>query len=83
VDLSHPAWISQIRSVMEILKEMPITPGPMLIAFNKIDRVDGETLAIATEEFPQAVFISASEKHGLENLRMKMGQLVDYAVANV
>jgi GTPase len=80
VDLSHPAWISQIRSVMEILKEMPITPGPMLIAFNKIDRVDGETLAIATEEFPQAVFISASEKHGLENLRMKMGQLVDYAI---
>jgi GTPase len=37
-------------------------------------------LAIATEEFPQAVFISASEKHGLENLRTKLGQLVAYAI---
>ncbi len=80
VDLSHPAWMSQIRSVMEILKDMPITPGPVLLVFNKIDQVSSETLAIATEEFPQAVFISASEKHGLENLRMKMGQLLDYAI---
>jgi GTPase len=82
VDLSHPAWMSQIRSVMEILKEMPITPGPVLLVFNKIDRVDSDTLAIATEEFPQAIFISASQRHGLETLRTKMGQLVDYAVVN-
>jgi GTPase len=82
VDLSHPAWMSQIRAVMEILKEMPITPGPVLLVFNKIDQVDGETLAIATEEFPQALFISASQRHGLETLRTKIGQLVDYAVVN-
>jgi GTPase len=82
VDLSHPAWMSQIRSVMEILKEMPITPGPVLLVFNKIDRVDSEVLAIATEEFPQALFISASQRHGLETLRVKMGQLVNYAVVN-
>lgn len=82
VDLSHPAWMSQIRSVMEILKEMPITPGPVLLVFNKIDRVDSDTLAIATEEFPQAIFISASQRHGLETLRVKMGQLVHYAVVN-
>jgi GTPase len=64
------------------LKEMPITPGPVLLVFNKIDQVDGETLAIATEEFPQALFISASQRHGLETLRTKIGQLVDYAVVN-
>lgn len=28
VDLSHPAWQSHIRSVMAILSEMPVTPGP-------------------------------------------------------
>ncbi len=59
---------------------MPITPGSVLLLFHKIDQVDSKTRMIATEEFPQAVFISASEKHGLENLRMKMGQLVDYAI---
>lgn len=81
VDLSHRAWQSQIRSVMKILGEMPVTPGPALVAFNKIDAVDGETLAIAKEEFPLAVFISASERLGLETLRHRLAQLIDYAVA--
>ncbi|MCU0567692.1 MAG: GTPase HflX [Oculatellaceae cyanobacterium Prado106] len=81
VDLSHSAWQSQIRSVMSILREMPITPGPMLLAFNKIDQVDGETLALAEEEFPQAAFISAGERLGLETLRLRLAELVRYAVA--
>lgn len=79
VDLSHPAWQSQIRSVMAILSQMPVTPGPALVAFNKIDEVDGDTLELAKEEFPQAVFISASERLGLETLRQRLAQLVYYA----
>ncbi|MDX2228053.1 MAG: GTPase HflX [Leptolyngbyaceae cyanobacterium bins.349] len=81
VDLSHPAWQNQIRSVMKILSEMPIAPGPALLAFNKIDQVDGDTLALAQEEFPQAVFISASDRLGLETLRRRLGQLVHYAMS--
>jgi GTP-binding protein HflX len=81
VDLSHPAWQSQIRSVMTILSEMPITPGPMLLAFNKVDQVDSETLAFAQEEHPQAVFISASDRIGLETLRQRLAQLVYYSVS--
>lgn len=81
VDLSHPAWQSQIRSVMAILSDMPVTPGPALIAFNKIDRVDSETLALAQEEYPQAVFISACDRLGLETLRQRMAQLVEYAIS--
>ena len=79
VDLSHPAWQSQIRSVMQILGEMPITPGPALIAFNKVDQVESETLTLAQEEFPHAVFISASDRLGLETLRQRLIQLVRYA----
>lgn len=82
VDLSHPAWQSQIRAVMQILSEMPITPGPALLAFNKIDQVDAERLAIAREEFPQAAFISANERLGLETLRQRLCQLVRYAMSN-
>jgi len=81
VDLSHPAWQSQIRSVMSILSEMPVTPGPALVALNKIDQVDSDTLALAQEEFPQAVFISAGERLGLETLRQRLAQLIRYAVA--
>jgi len=80
VDLSHPAWQNQIRSVMQILAEMPIAPGPALLVFNKIDQVDGDTLAFAQEEFPQAVFISAGDRLGLETLRRRLGQLVHYAM---
>ncbi|MDY7014935.1 MAG: GTPase HflX [Cyanobacteriota bacterium] len=83
VDLSHPAWHSHIRSVTKILSQMPIAPGPVLLAFNKIDRVDGETLALAREEYPLAVFISASQRLGLDALRVKLAQLVHYATASV
>ncbi len=79
VDLSHCAWQSHIRSVMSILSEMPVTPGPILVAFNKIDQVDLDNLTLAQEEFPHAVFISASERLGLETLRQKLAQLVHYA----
>lgn len=82
VDLSHPAWQSQIRSVMTILREMPETPGPALMAFNKIDEVDGETLKLAQEEYPMAVFISASKALGLETLRQRLAQLIDYVIAS-
>jgi len=79
VDLSHPAWQSQLRSVMNILGELPITPGPTLILFNKIDQVEGEVLKFAQEEYPMAVFISASQGLGLETLRERIAQLVHYA----
>ncbi|MFM7450409.1 MAG: GTPase HflX [Leptolyngbyaceae cyanobacterium] len=79
VDLSHPAWHNQIQSVMTILAQMPIAPGPILLVFNKIDQVGSDQLAVAQEEYPQAVFISASDRLGLETLRYKLGQLVHYA----
>lgn len=81
VDLSHEAWQSQIHSVMKILSEMPIAAGPALLAFNKIDQVDGDTLRLAQEEYPHAVFIAASCGIGLETLRARLGELIDYAIA--
>jgi GTP-binding protein HflX len=80
VDLSHPAWLTHIRSVRDILAQMPVTPGPALVVFNKIDQVDSQNLALAQEEFPLAVFISASQRLGLETLRQRLGQLIEYAV---
>ncbi|MFM7369155.1 MAG: GTPase HflX, partial [Sphaerospermopsis kisseleviana] len=75
-----PAWLSHIRSVRDILAQMPITPGPALVVFNKIDQVDSETLALAQEEFPLAVFISASQRLGLDTVRLRLSQLIQYAV---
>jgi GTP-binding protein HflX len=80
VDLSYPAWEHHIRSVSDLLKTMPIAPGPALIAFNKIDQVESDTLQQAQQTFPSAVFIAARERLGLETLRQGLGQLIHYAV---
>lgn len=76
VDLSHPAWRSQIESVSKILEEMPIMPPESLLVFNKIDQVGTETLTEAKQHFPEAVYISAEQRLGLETLREKMGVMI-------
>jgi len=83
VDLSHPAWESHLHSVEEVLGEMPAMSGPTLIAFNKVDRVDSETLTLAQQKYPEAVFISATQSLGLETLRQRLLQLVDKVVSPV
>ncbi|BAY99253.1 GTP-binding protein HSR1-related protein [Tolypothrix tenuis PCC 7101] len=77
VDLSHPAWEDHIVSVEEILADMPEIPGKSVIVFNKIDRVYRQTLVEAQQMYPEAVFISAIERLGLETLKMRSLQLID------
>jgi GTP-binding protein HflX len=81
VDLSHPAWQSHIRAVMKILQSLPFAMGPSAIVFNKIDRVDRQTLEFAVSEFPNATFIAAAEKIGLERLRHRIAHLLSYSGA--
>ncbi len=82
VDASHSAWKEHIQSVMGLLGQMPIAPGPILLVFNKLDEASTDALELAKDEYPQAVFISAVNKLGLDTLKQKVLQLVDYAVAS-
>lgn len=75
VDLSHPAWLSQIQAVNQILEEMPLAVGTVLIAFNKVDQVESEVLEQAKDLFPQAAFISARDRLGLETLKQRLVKL--------
>ncbi len=79
VDLSHPAWADHIRSVEEILAELPTMPLTALLAFNKIDCVDSEALVEAQQAYPKAIFISAIERLGLDTLKQRLLQLPDVA----
>jgi GTPase len=76
VDLSHPAWESQIESVMKILEEITLTPPLILLGFNKIDQVDQETLEYAKINYPNGIFLSAFKRFGLETLRQRLAQLL-------
>jgi GTP-binding protein HflX len=51
---------------------MPIQTGPMLMVFNKLDQVKSDDLEMAKEKYPQAVFISAIRRLGLETLKQKL-----------
>ena len=78
VDLSHPAWQNHIRSVVTILEAMPLVTGPALLVFNKIDQVSSDALSLAKDRYPNAVFISASERIGLDTLRKRISRIVNY-----
>lgn len=77
VDLSHPAWEDHIRSVEAILADLPAMPGTALLVFNKLDRVDSDTLVRARQTYPNAVFISATAPLGLDTLKQRLLHLID------
>lgn len=72
VDLSHPAWESHIQSVRNILRDMPLAPTLEILAFNKIDIADSQHLNTAKDKYPNALFISAEKRLGLETLRHRL-----------
>lgn len=72
VDLSHPTWENQINSVKAILADMPLAPNMELMVFNKIDKAHSEDLERAKNNYPQALFISAQKRLGLETLRSRL-----------
>lgn len=78
VDISHLDWEQHMQSVTDILSEMPTVPGPSLLVFNKIDQAGSEQLERATQAFPQAVFIAARDRLGLETLRDRLRQWMDW-----
>ncbi|MBD2102946.1 GTPase HflX [Leptolyngbya sp. FACHB-261] len=82
VDLSHPAWLTHIESVKDLLSDMEVTPGPSLLAFNKLDEAAPEQIEQAQARFPNALFISAVERQGLEQLCESLAQLVRYATGS-
>jgi len=76
VDLSHPAWENQFKSVLRILEEMPLIPGPMLWVFNKIDQVEPGLVEWVKGHYPDAILISSLTRAGLDELRHRLARLV-------
>jgi GTPase len=69
VDISHPNAINQAESVHETLKEIGAAHIPVIVALNKIDRLqDPASASKALAQFPDAVAISAKTGDGFEDL---------------
>jgi GTP-binding protein HflX len=73
IDASHPAWEEHREVVDQVLVELGLQDKPVLHVFNKIDRLDNDSLLAlqdrARELLPNSVFVSALAEDGLEPLR--------------
>jgi GTP-binding protein HflX len=77
LDASQPEVIEFYNTTMKVLAELDADQRPMIMAFNKIDRVeDPAVLANLGRHFPQAHFISVHTGVGIDELLEHMGELV-------
>ncbi len=60
VDVSHPLFREQIHTVNDVLNDIGAGDKPVLMIFNKIDRLKEKALlTVLKSEYPDCVFISA------------------------
>jgi GTP-binding protein HflX len=69
VDGAHPDPAAQVRAVREVLAEIGADQVPELVAVNKIDAADEETLLGLKRDWPDAIFVSAQTGAGIDELR--------------
>ena len=78
VDVSHPAFHEQIQVVNEVLKEIGAAQKPVLMVFNKIDRLKEKTMLPSLKrQYPQAVFISATRQIRTEKLKQELVRFME------
>jgi GTP-binding protein HflX len=69
VDGAHPDPEAQVRAVRAVLAEVGAQDVPELLAVNKTDAADEETLLRLKRDWPEAVFVSARTGAGIDELR--------------
>ncbi|MBQ9058495.1 MAG: GTPase HflX [Atopobiaceae bacterium] len=73
VDASDPHHERQVKAVRETLKQIEADSIPSLLVLNKSDLLDDETRRELARKNPDAVFISALEGLGAEQLLIRIG----------
>ncbi|MDQ6651567.1 MAG: GTPase HflX [Acidobacteriota bacterium] len=81
VDISNPRWSQQIQSVNRILEELHIAQIPSILALNKSDLVDRETLKVISRQLGQdgnreVVSISATNQKTFPPLLERVGEML-------
>jgi GTP-binding protein HflX len=70
VDISHPNFKDQLRVAEELIRELGAEEIPMVLVFNKIDRLtDDDTVGHMKRQYPEAVFVSCQQGMGMDDLK--------------
>ena len=75
VDISHPNYEEHIDSVNEILGQIDSIDKPSILVFNKIDRLEDDSL-IKSNKLKSRVYISAEKKTNINELKEKIYKYV-------
>ncbi|GAC1425316.1 MAG: hypothetical protein NVSMB5_19610 [Candidatus Velthaea sp.] len=73
IDASNPDWPRQRNSVEMILRDLKLDERPTILAFNKVDRLDGAARAALP---PDAIDVSATSGEGIDRLRAAIAERV-------
>jgi GTP-binding protein HflX len=86
IDISNPRWEQQLESVEKILAELKSSHLPVILALNKSDLVDPETLQalarhIAQDGAREVVCLSATDRRTLPPLLARVGKMLSQDLA--
>ncbi len=70
VDVSDPAFRSQLEVTQKVLGEIGADEIPRKLVLNKIDALTDEQLKELRDEYPEAIFISAHNPKDVADLRL-------------
>lgn len=74
VDASQPEWTAQIRIVEQVLEELDAKGKPILLVFNKLDKLRPAQRLRMAHQRRAAVMVSALTGEGLDKLREAMAE---------
>ena len=75
VDISSPQAEEQIEAVNIVLEELGVVDKPMMMVFNKIDRVTSVSLAKRfTDQYPNSIVVSARTGEGFKAFMAELGK---------
>lgn len=78
VDITHPNALLQSRVVEDTLKDLGATDIPVVVALNKVDRLNSpDQVQGMIQEFPNSLAISARDGVGLEELLARVGAVLN------
>lgn len=74
VNSAHPRLREQIKAVEETLEKIGAAHVKQITVMNQIDKLEENMLNRLKQEFPDAVFVSALKKEGLEELKKRIAR---------
>ncbi len=80
VDASHPHLDELMQTVDDVIASIIEGEVPVVLVFNKIDMMAELELKSLQRAYPDAIFISARDSHGLEALKEHIIQFFAYRV---